>query len=107
MIAMAVGETAYGQILNIERLRMEKDTARHFQFKTTFGLNVYNRSAGVDDPVNLFGYNLDVNAIYYPNEHAYVFVSNFGYLKINDEDFLNFGFVHSRVNFLRDRKGQL
>jgi len=100
---MAAGETAYTQILNIERLRMEKDTARHFQFKTTFGLNVFNRSAGVDDPVNLFGYNLDVNAIYFPKDHAYVFVSNFDYLRINDADFLNFGFVHGRVNFLRER----
>jgi hypothetical protein len=92
------------QILNIERLRMEKDTAKHFQFKTTFRLNVFNRSAGADDPVNLFGYNLDVNAIYYPNRHAYVFVSNFDYLKINNSDFLNFGFIHGRINFNREDK---
>jgi hypothetical protein len=98
------GKRADAQILNIERLRMEKDTAKYFQFKTTFGLNHYNRSAGVDDPVNLFGYNLDVNAIYYPAKHAFVFVSNFDYLKINDADFLNFGFVHGRVNFLREEK---
>jgi len=96
--------TVQAQILNIERLRMEKDTAKHFQFKTTFGLNVFNRSAGIEDPVNLFGYNLDVNAIYYPKRHAYVFVSNFDYLRINESDFLNFGFVHGRVNFNRENK---
>ncbi len=96
--------TTQGQILNIERLRMEKDTAKNFQFKTTFGLNVFNRSAGAEDPVNLLGYNLDVNAIYFPNRHAYVFVSNFDYLKINESDFLNFGFVHGRVNFNREKE---
>lgn len=97
-------QSAFGQILNIERLRMEKDTTRNFQFKTTFGLNIYNRSAGAEDPVNLYGYNLDLNAIYYPRQHAFIFVSNFDYLRINDDDFLNFGFVHGRVNFLREKK---
>lgn len=104
LFSLAYTFTSEAQILNIERLRMEKDTAKHFQFKTTFGLNVFNRSAGENDPVNLFGYNLDVNAIYYPSQHAYVFVSNFDYLRINEADFLNFGFVHARVNFNRENK---
>lgn len=89
------------QILNIEKLRLEKDTAQSFKFKATAGLNMYNRSAAADDPVNLFGYNLDFNSIYYPKEHAYLFLGKFDYLKINDNDFLNFGFLHGRVNFLR------
>ncbi|WP_114752654.1 DUF481 domain-containing protein [Pleomorphovibrio marinus] len=92
------------QILNIENLRMKKDTARTFMVKTTAGLNMFNRSAGVDDPVNLFGYNLDVNALYYPNEHAYVLVSKLDYLRINENDFLNFGFAHMRMNLFRDKK---
>lgn len=69
--------------------------------KTTFGLNVYNRSAAADAPVNLFGYTLDVNALYYPGKHAYILMSKFDYLRINESDFLNFGFVHGRVNFFR------
>ncbi|AFL84445.1 Protein of unknown function, DUF481 [Belliella baltica DSM 15883] len=73
-------------------------------FKAVAGLNAYNRSAAADDPVNLFGYNLDVNALYYPGEHGYMFISKFDYLKINDSDFLNFGMIHGRVNFLRERK---
>ncbi len=89
------------QILNIEKLRLEKDTAQSFKFKATAGLNMYNRSAAADDPVNLFGYNLDLNSIYYPKKHAFLFLGKFDYLKINDNDFLNFGFLHGRVNFLR------
>jgi hypothetical protein len=98
-----ISYTVEAQILNIERLRMEKDTSKTFLFKTTFGLNVFNRSAAVTDPVNLFGYNLDVNSIYYPNKNAFIFVSKLDYLRINENDFLNFGFVHGRMNFLRER----
>lgn len=89
------------QILNIEKLRLEKDTAQAFKFKATAGLNMYNRSAAADDPVNLFGYNVDLNPIYYPKEHAFMLLGKFDYLKINDSDFLNFGFLHGRINFLR------
>lgn len=92
------------QILNIEKLRMKKDTAKYFRFKTTFGINAFNRSAGENDPVRMFGYNLDLNAIYYPGRHAYVFISNLDYLNVNDEDVLNFGFLHGRANFLRKEK---
>lgn len=92
------------QILNIERSRLEKDTTKVFMFKAVAGLNTYNRSAAADDPVNLFGYNLDINALYYPGKHGYMFISKFDYLRINDSDFLNFGMMHGRVNFLRERK---
>ncbi len=100
---MAVGQLQ-AQILNIENLRMKRDTARNFMVKTTAGLNIFNRSAGVDDPVNLFGYNMDINALYHPGEHAYIFVSKLDYLRINENDFLNFGFAHLRMNLFREKK---
>lgn len=90
------------QILNIERYKIEKDTARHFMFKATAGINIYNRSASALDPVNLFGYNVDVNTMYYPKKHAFIIIGKLDYLKINDNDFLNFGFLHARINFFRE-----
>ncbi len=95
--------SVHAQILNIERLRLEKDTTRNFMMKTTLNLNLHNRSAAEDDPVNLFGYTLDANGIYYPGKHAYIVMANFDYLRINENDFLNFGFVHGRMNFFRER----
>ncbi len=82
------------QILNIERSRLEKDTAKVYMLKTNAGLSIFNRSAAADAPVNLFGYNFDVNSIYYPGKHAYMFISKFDYLRINESDFLNFGYLH-------------
>jgi hypothetical protein len=72
--------------------------------KTNAGLSIFNRSAAADAPVNLLGYNIDVNSIYYPGKHAYMFISKFDYLRINESDFLNFGYLHGRINFLRQRK---
>jgi hypothetical protein len=89
------------QILNIERFRIEKDTLRSFKMKTTFGFNLFNRSAAVDAPVNLLGYNIDHNMLYFPGKHAYSVIAKFDYLRINDNDFLNFGFVHARAAFYR------
>ncbi|MGY6522234.1 MAG: DUF481 domain-containing protein [Mongoliitalea sp.] len=96
-----------GQILNIERYRLQKDSTKNFIAKATGGLNVFNRSASVEDPVNLFGYNLDINSLYQPGKHAFIFVTKFDYLRINDSDFLNFGLVHGRVVFNRDSKSHV
>lgn len=94
----------HAQILNIERYKIKQDSTNHFSFKSTFGLSVFNRSAAADSPVNLVGYNVDLNALYYPKKHAYVGVAKLDYLKINDNDFLNFGFIHTRVNFFREHR---
>ncbi len=94
---------ADAQILNIERHRLKSDTVR-FLMNARFGLNINNRSAAEDSPVNLFGVNSAANAIYKGDKHGYIFVGQTDYLAINDSEFLNFGFAHFRVNFFRDRK---
>ncbi len=91
------------QILNIERLRLEKDTAKNFLVKLTAELNAYNRSADPDNPANFLGYNLDFNSIYYPNKHAYTLMGRFDYVELNNANVVNFGFLHGRINFLRER----
>ncbi|MEX2593974.1 MAG: DUF481 domain-containing protein [Anditalea sp.] len=94
----------HSQILNIERLRLEKDTAKNFMVKATVGLNANNRSAAETEPAHLFGFNFDINTLFYPQEHAYIFVSKFDYLKVNEVGILNFGYFHGRANYLRDQK---
>lgn len=95
---------SFSQILNIERYRLKGDTTKTFIVKATAGLNVYNRSAAEDAPVNLFGYKWDINSMYHPGKHSYILVSNFDYLKINDADFLNFGLIHARTVFNYEEK---
>src|SRR5690606_38067598 len=94
----------HAQILNMEKLRMEQDTAKNLLAKTTIGLTANNRSGAEDEPAHLFAFNLDVNLMYYPGKHAYILVSKFDYLKVNQEGLMNFGYLHARSNFLRERK---
>ncbi|HLT08906.1 MAG TPA: DUF481 domain-containing protein, partial [Cyclobacteriaceae bacterium] len=86
------------------KLRMEQDTAKNLLAKTTIGLTANNRSGAEDEPAHLFAFNLDVNLMYYPGKHAYILVSKFDYLKVNQEGLMNFGYLHARSNFLRERK---
>lgn len=95
--------STHAQILNIERYRLEKDTTKNLMIKATAGLNLFNRSAAADAPVNLFGYNWDINSMYHTGKHALIFVSNFDYLRINENDFLNFGLVHGRAVYNREK----
>jgi hypothetical protein len=98
---------SHSQILNIERYRLQGDSSKVFVAKATAGLNVYNRSAAADAPVNLFGYKWDLNMMYHPGKHAYIFVSNFDYLRINEADFLNFGLIHGRTVFNFEEKNNI
>lgn len=92
------------QILNIERLRMKADSTQHFFMKANVGMRSDNRSAAEDEPVNFFGYHANLNLLFTSQNHGYIFVGQMDYLEINDAQFINFGFAHARINFLRKRK---
>ncbi len=90
------------QILNIERYRLEQEEDKSFLMKATMGLSIYNRSAAEDSPVDLFGYNGRINAIYFSEKHIYTAIGQIDYLKINENPFLNFGYVHLRGHFFSE-----
>lgn len=92
------------QILNIERHRLKEDSTKNFLMNAKIGMALNNRSAAETDPVELFGFNSSLNAIYRTENHGYILVGQSDYLRINENTFLNFGYVHFRVNFLRERK---
>lgn len=102
--AVFISYNVQAQILNIEKMRLEKDTAKVFLVKATLALNANNRSAADKDPVHLFSYEFDVNTVFYPGDHAYIFVSKLDYLQLNKQGVLNYGYFHGRSNFLRESK---
>jgi len=83
---------------------LEKDSTKNLLVKATASLSLYNRSAAAEDPVNLFGYKWDINSMYHTGKHALILVSNFDYLRINDNDFLNFGLIHGRAIYNFEKK---
>ncbi|TVQ44809.1 MAG: DUF481 domain-containing protein [Saprospirales bacterium] len=100
LLAVLIASTEISaQILNIERYRLEQEEEKNFLMKATMGLSIYNRSAAEDSPVDLFGYNGRINAIYFSENHTYTAIGQIDYLKINENPFLNFGYVHIRGHF--------
>ena len=91
-----------GQILNLEKYRsLGEDTLKNYAINFNGALTANNRSAAADNPVNLFGYNFSLSSIYMPKRHGYIFIAHRNFLRINDNPFINFGYLHARINFLR------
>jgi hypothetical protein len=103
IIVLIFSPGAYAQILNIEKHRTSGDSIP-YAFNLTGSLSANNRSAAENNPVNLFGYNFSLSSIFVPGKHAYIFLAKRNFLKINENPFLNFGFIHARVNFFRKKR---
>lgn len=93
------------QILNLENYRIDGDSLKKYAVNFNGAFNTNNRSAAEDSPVNLLGFNFSLHGIYQPKKHGYIFITHRNFLQINNSPFINFGFIHTRVNFLR--KNQL
>lgn len=101
---LVVSLPVHAQILNIEKSRISVDTSDYFRFNTNMSLSSYNRSADVNNPVTLFGFNAQLNAIRKKGKHAAILIHQTDYLRINESPFLNTGFTHLRGHFWRVSK---
>lgn len=104
LILMIASSGVYGQILNIEKYRSDGDSLKNYAVHFNGAFNVNNRSAGLDNPVKLLGYNFTLNSIYTPKKHAFIFIAHRNFLRINENPFINFGYFHGRVNFYRKNR---
>lgn len=95
---------AKAQILNIEKSKVQRDTSNFFTGSFNLSGSFYNRSAAADKPVNLLGINFKADLLYLSNQHAYIFINKFDYLRINENPFINTGFSHFRIHFYRDKR---
>lgn len=95
---------SHGQILNMEKYRIEGDSLKPYAFNLTGSFSANNRSASTESPVNLIGYNFSLHSVYTPNKHAYIFIAHRNFLRINENPFINFGYLHSRISFYRKNK---
>lgn len=92
------------QILNFERKRLDNDTTDFTAFNISLDFSLYNRSADAEAPVNLLGFNNNINYIRKRGKHALIFINQNDYLKINESPFLNTGFAHLRGHLWRAKK---
>ncbi len=99
LFLLCVTPIANGQILNIDKKKIDpkKDSSNYFVADLNASIRAFNRSAGVDDPVNLFGYNFGGDVGYIAKEHSLMLMNQYDYLQINDGVFLNAGYSHLRT----------
>jgi hypothetical protein len=104
LFTLVIPFCTFSQILNLEKYRVEGDSLKPYAFNLNGSFSANNRSAAVDNPVNLLGYNFSLHSVYTPKKHAYIFIAHRNFLRINDNPFINFGYVHTRVNFYRKNR---
>lgn len=93
---------ASAQILNVEKTRMERDSARYFTGNLGFNLNLFNRPEGTEGGTDHFiGLTFNGNLGYVSDQNTYLLLGSYNYVRLRDEIQVETGFVHGRVTFNR------
>jgi hypothetical protein len=101
---------ANAQILNIERSRVERDTANFLTGKVGLNFSMFNRNAGRNNPNNFLQFTFTGDVAYISELHTYMLFNHFNYLLVNYDNrelrntVASNGFSHFRVNLLRRRR---
>ncbi|OKL41430.1 DUF481 domain-containing protein [Pontibacter flavimaris] len=101
---------AQGQILNIERSRVDPDSAGYFTGTGGLSFSMFNRNAGKDNPNNYLQLTFNGDLAYISEKHSYLLLNYYNYLLVNydSEELRNTvastGYSHFRVNFMRKKR---
>lgn len=110
LIISTISFNANGQILNIERSRVERDSANYLTGKAGVNFSIFNRNAGKDNPNNYLQFTFNGDVAYVSDKHSYLLLNYYNYLLVNyDSDELrntvaSTGYSHLRVNLLRKKR---
>lgn len=100
LIFLLSGITGFGQILNIEKVRLDSlDKSNPFRISFESKFNLYNRSGAADDQAKFVSFSNDLNAVLAPGKTSYVVLGNLAYTENNGGTILNNGYLHLRTNF--------
>ncbi|WP_192822719.1 DUF481 domain-containing protein [Rufibacter sp. LB8] len=96
---------APAQILNVEKVRVERDSSNYFTGKLGVNLNLFNRPVGREGQTDHFiGLN-GVGNIGYVSEHnTYLLLGSYNYVRLRGETQIETGYVHGRVTFQRKKR---
>ncbi|WP_276496039.1 DUF481 domain-containing protein [Pontibacter litorisediminis] len=105
-----IPQQGQGQILNIERSRVERDSAGYFTGKGGLSFSMFNRNAGKNNPNNYLQLTFNGDVAYISEKHSYLLLNYYNYLLVNydSEELRNTvastGYSHFRVNLHRRRR---
>ncbi len=94
--------SAEAQILNVQKSTLEKDTSK-VKGTITGTMDLYNRSAAADDPVEFFEYKIKSSIGVFFKNSSLAFINDFGYSELNGSKLLNSGYQHVRYSMQEDK----
>src|SRR5688572_25900915 len=71
------------QILNIERVRLERDSSNYITGKAGFNFSMFNRNTGKDNPNNFLQLTFNSDVAYISEKHSYLLLNYYNYLLVN------------------------
>lgn len=83
----------HSQIVNIEAKRLTRTDSSEWHGQINMGINLVENGNSI---INLNG---GINLEYIKNKHWFLSLSNFNFVQIAREDFINDGFQHFRYNY--------
>lgn len=88
----------YAQIVNVERFRLDLDTANLWLGNAGLGLNIKKQQN------NIYTYNGNLNAVFLSRRHAFISLNYFRLLRQDRTNLLKDGYAHVRVNLARQNR---
>lgn len=110
LLTLLMSGTVKAQILNIERSRVERDTANFLTGKAGLNFSMFNRNAGRNNPNNFLQLTFTGDLAYISKQHSYLLLNYYNYLLVNYDSrelrntIASNGYSHFRVNLMRQRK---
>lgn len=99
LLLLLLSQTAFSQILNIERNRLKRDTTQYWTGQVDFNLLMHNRSARVNEPVRFTSLSTNADLAYTSVLHRYTLINQLSYSALTGNAFLRTGYSHFRTNF--------
>lgn len=94
-LAFGWAGSSHAQILNVEKQRLDDDTANIWIGSATLGFRLQQQGNQV------LTLSWDNDVAYLSENHNYMFISNIRFIGVEDRDVISTGYVHGRINFLR------
>jgi len=97
--------SAFAQILNVEKARVERDSSNYFTGKLGINLNLFNQPVGTEGKTdNFIGLTGNGNIGYVSERNTYLLLGSYNYVRLRDETQVETGTVHGRVTFRRKER---
>lgn len=94
--------SAFGQILNIEKRRLERPEDDYLVGNVGVNFNYTNRSPTLREPVRVMSTGLTSHAGYFSERTAYLLINDYQLLRVNESPVIDTGVTHLRVQLLRN-----